>query len=58
MVWDLLKGLVRRSENSIICLCAIEDIDQVIVLVDEFCELRGVLALVYELYDISILPCK
>jgi hypothetical protein len=46
---DLLKGCVRGGKDSIVCLCAVQELDEVIVFVDELCELGGVFTLADEL---------
>lgn len=58
MLRNLLEGLVCGGEYGIVGLGAIERFDQVIVFVDELCELRGVLALVDELELNQSMPLK
>jgi hypothetical protein len=49
VVGDFLKRLVCGGEDGVVCLGAVEDLDQIIVLVDELRKLSSVLALVNEL---------
>jgi hypothetical protein len=46
---NLLKSLVGGGEDGVVCLGAVEELDEVVVLVDELCKLRGVFAFIDEL---------
>ena len=48
---ELFEGGVGRGEESVIGFCTIQQADQVIVLGDELCKLRGVLGLGDDLED-------
>jgi hypothetical protein len=50
---NLLEGRVGGGEDGVVCLCAVERLDEVGVLVDELGELGGVVALVDELNVVS-----
>lgn len=54
VVRDLLESLVCRGKNGVVGLGAIESLNKVIVLVDQFSKLGGVLALVDELVDCPV----
>jgi hypothetical protein len=46
---DLLEGRVGGCEDGVVCFRAVEELDEVIVLIDQFGELGGVIALVDKL---------
>jgi hypothetical protein len=50
---NLLEGRVGGGEDGVVCLCAVERLDEVGVFVDELGELGGVVALVDELNVVS-----
>lgn len=54
MVGDFLEGFVCRCEDGVVCLCAVEDFNEVVVFVDELCKSCGILALVDELQVVSV----
>jgi hypothetical protein len=49
VLWDLLEGLVGGGEDGVVCLRAVEELDDVVVLIDQLRELGGVFALIDEL---------
>lgn len=46
---DLFEGGVGGGEDGVVCLCAVEELDEVVVFVDELGEFGGVFALADEL---------
>lgn len=53
MLWDLLESFICGSENGVVGLCAVQELDEVVILVDELCKFCGVLALADKLAIVS-----
>lgn len=51
---NLGEGFVGGGEDGVVCLCAVEDLDEVVEFVDELCKLCCVLALVDELMSMLV----